>query len=238
MKHEATGGPSHVRTEKEMQWLIFSMKKREGIRIEPGRIFENPAQRSLAKLNSLWGKFDERLDKLAVTSLSSLHELYQYLNESLLEIHGIRVFNNGIDGTRVFSHCPRFTQGQEDQHFHSPFYRCTSSFEIERALGLFGRSCPVSRHGFHVLQMETRTRWRRIKNYLGETISELGADDYITEFVSGVAKNYGHVKKQGKSRSARIYLVGFPSLILNYLFLLVLLILLVLCRVNQFIKSG
>lgn len=98
--------------------------------MEPGRIFENPAQRSLAKLNSFWGKFDERLDKLAVTSLSSLHELYQYLNESLLEIHGIRVFNNGIDGTRVFSHCPRFTQGQEDQHFQSPFYRCTSSLKL------------------------------------------------------------------------------------------------------------
>ena len=35
-------------------------------------------------------------------------------------------------------------------------------------------------------------------DYLGETISELGADDYITEFVSGVAKNYGHIKNKGR----------------------------------------
>lgn len=35
MKHEATGGPSHVRTEKELQWLIFSMKSVKGSEWNP-----------------------------------------------------------------------------------------------------------------------------------------------------------------------------------------------------------
>ena len=36
-------------------------------------------------------------------------------------------------------------------------------------------------------------------DYPGDITSELNEDDYITEFVSGSAKNYGYLTKQGKS---------------------------------------
>ena len=36
-------------------------------------------------------------------------------------------------------------------------------------------------------------------DYLGDMTNELNEDDYITEFVSGSAKNYGYLTKQGKS---------------------------------------
>ena len=36
-------------------------------------------------------------------------------------------------------------------------------------------------------------------NYLSNMTSELNADGYITEFISGSAKNYGYLTKQGKS---------------------------------------
>ena len=36
-------------------------------------------------------------------------------------------------------------------------------------------------------------------DYRGDMTSELNEDDYITKFVSGSAKNYGYLTKQGKS---------------------------------------
>ena len=46
--------------------------------------------------------------------------------------------------------------------------------------------------------------------------SELNEDDYITEFVSGSAKNYGYLTKQGKSSVHRSTLSYRGSWYLNY----------------------
>ena len=47
-------------------------------------IFKNPAQRSLAKLNSFWAKFGERLNTLVVTSVSSPQEYLYRLDDRVM----------------------------------------------------------------------------------------------------------------------------------------------------------
>ena len=55
-------------------------------------------------------------------------------------------------------------------------------------------------------------------DYLGDITSELNEDDYITDFVSGSAKNYGYLTKQGKSccKVRRFTLNYHGSRYLNY----------------------
>ena len=98
MKQESSEGPPHVRTPEELQNYINHYEAHEGIRMKPGKIVKNAAKRSLAKLmlNSFWGKFGERLNKPAMESLTAPHELFEYLNNSLMVIHVIRTFSEDV----------------------------------------------------------------------------------------------------------------------------------------------
>ena len=98
MKQESSRRPSHLRTLEVLQNYINHYEAHEGIQMEPGKIVKNAAKRSLAKLmmNSFWGKFGEYLNKHAVESVTVPHELFEYLNNSLVVIHAIRIFSEDV----------------------------------------------------------------------------------------------------------------------------------------------
>ena len=98
MKQESSGRPSHVRTPEELQNYTNHYDVHVGIRMEPGKIVKNAAKCLLPKLmlNSLWGKFGDRLNKSAVESVTAPHELFEYLNNSLMVIHVICVFSEDV----------------------------------------------------------------------------------------------------------------------------------------------
>ena len=98
MKQESSRRPSHVSTQEELQNYINHYEVHEGVQMEPGKIVKNAAKHSLAKLmlNSFWGKFGEWLNKHAVESVTAPHVLFQYLNNSLVVIHAIRIFSEDV----------------------------------------------------------------------------------------------------------------------------------------------
>lgn len=66
IKTESSGYPSWVKTDNDKKLFIESFYEREGVRLDTEAIKKNPGLRSLSKicLNSIWGKFGERPDKV------------------------------------------------------------------------------------------------------------------------------------------------------------------------------
>ena len=97
-KQKSSRRPSHVRTLEELQSYINHYEVHAGIQMEPGKIVKNAAKRSLAKpmLNSFWGKFGEWLNEHVVESVTAPHEFFEYLNNSLVVIHVIRIFSEDV----------------------------------------------------------------------------------------------------------------------------------------------
>ena len=98
MKQESSRRPSHGSTQEELQNYINHYEVHEDVQMEPGKIVKNAAKHSLAKLmlNSFWGKFGEWLNKHAVESVTAPHELFEYLNNSLVVINAIRIFSEDV----------------------------------------------------------------------------------------------------------------------------------------------
>ena len=96
MKQESSRRPSHGSTQEELQNYINHYEVHEDVQMEPGKIVKNAAKHSLAKLvlNSFWGKFGEWPNKHAVESVTAPHELFEYLNNSMVVIHAIRIFSD------------------------------------------------------------------------------------------------------------------------------------------------
>lgn len=64
VKQEASGYPDWCKNDSDRQKYIDDYKKRQGIALDPASIKKNPGLRAIAKLclNSLWGKFGQRLN--------------------------------------------------------------------------------------------------------------------------------------------------------------------------------
>ena len=84
LKEEASGWPRTCTTNEQRTAHIAAYQTREGIALNPAKMEKNDGQWPLAKLmlNSLWGKFGQRTDKIQVTNS---HE-FEFTNpQSLLE---------------------------------------------------------------------------------------------------------------------------------------------------------
>ena len=167
----------------------------------PGKIVKNAAKLSLAKLmlNSFWGKFGERLNKPAVESGTAPHGLFEYLNNLLMVIHVTRVFSE--DFLEVV-----FCYMDEDASKSKKTNIFIAAFTTAQArLKLYSYLDPLRDQVLYydtdsvIYSCKPGQTMIALGNYLGGMTSELNEDDYITEFVSGGAKNYGYLSKQGKS---------------------------------------
>lgn len=77
IKTEASGYPSWCKTETDKDNYIASFQSHEGIELERENIAKNHGLRSLAKLclNSIWGKFGERPDKIKKSFVNNQNDL-------------------------------------------------------------------------------------------------------------------------------------------------------------------
>ncbi|XP_068756959.1 uncharacterized protein [Montipora capricornis] len=68
IKEEASGWPEGCTTPAQKQAHVDAYEARKGIRLDPAKIKKNPGLRALAKmmLNSMWGKFGQRINKTQV----------------------------------------------------------------------------------------------------------------------------------------------------------------------------
>ena len=92
MKQEASGYPTHIRTEEEKQAYIQEYLDHEGILLDKNSIVKNPGLRSLSKLalNSFYGKFGQRTNMKKTVFIKDIATLMQTLTDPkkiLLDFH-------------------------------------------------------------------------------------------------------------------------------------------------------
>ena len=200
IKQEASGWPSWVGDdETKRQQYIREYYEHEGIQLEYDNIKKNPGLRTLAKmmLNSMWGKFGQRLNKTQVEEFDDPQTFHRFLDTDKLDVRHVSVINDQMVEV-LYEH-------QEEDIPVSPnlnifvacFTTCWARLRLYEALELLGERV-LYYDTDSVIYLEDEGQSNPVLgDYLGEFTSELDADDYIEEFVSGGPKNYGYTTKNG-----------------------------------------
>jgi len=182
-------------------WPIRKYYEQEGIQLEYNKIEHNPGLRALAKkmLNSMWGKFGQRLNKTQVQTFDHPQAFHCFLDTNTLDVRHVSVANEEM--VEVHYH------QQEDisvspnlDVFVASFTTAWARDRLNEAIQLLGERV-LYYDTDSVIYIEKpgqpNPSWG---DYLGEFTSELDADDYIVEFLSGGPKNYGYTTKKGRDK--------------------------------------
>ena len=200
IKQEASGWPADVQTEEERQTYIRNYYEHERIQLDYANIEYNPGLRTLAKmmLNSMWGKFGQRLNKTQVQEFDDPQAFHRFLDTDSLAVRHVSIINDQMVEVHY--------QHQKEDILVSPnlnilfacFTTCHARLRLYEALQQLGeRVLYYDTDSVLFLQDKGQTN-PDLGNYLGDFTSELKKDDYIVEFMSGGPKNYGYQTKKGK----------------------------------------
>ena len=98
IKQEASGWPKENMTEQDKQTYIDNYFQQEGIRLEYDKIEKNPGLRTLAKmmLNSMWGKFGQRLNKTQVKEFNDPQAFHRFLDTDTMDVRHVSVINDDM----------------------------------------------------------------------------------------------------------------------------------------------
>ena len=158
-------------------------------------------------LNSFWGKFGEQMNKMKTKQITEPHELIDHLNDTTIEISDIRILSADVIEFAYKKIEEDAVKGSKTKIFIAAFTTCQARLKLYESLEVLGD---------RVLYYDTDSviyTWKPgqteipLGDYLGDMTNELDEGDYIVEFVSGGAKNYGYATKHGKSC---VKFVAFP----------------------------
>ena len=200
IKQEASGWPSWVEDdETKRQQYLREYFEHEGIQLEYDKIEKNPGLRTLAKmmLNSMWGKFGQRLNKTQIQQFDDPQAFHRFLDTSTLDVRHVSIINDQMVEVHY--------QHQEEDIPVSPnlnifvacFTTCWARLRLYEALQLLGERVLYYDTDSVIFLEEENQSNPVLGDYLGEFTSELDDDDYIVEIVSGGPKNYGYQTKNG-----------------------------------------
>ena len=98
IKQEASGWPEDNMTEEQKQTYIQNYFEHEGIQLEYDKIKENKGLRTLAKLmlNSMWGKFGQRLNKTQIQTFDDPQAFHRFLDTDTLDVRHVSVINDDM----------------------------------------------------------------------------------------------------------------------------------------------
>ena len=200
IKQESSGYPSWAQTDAQKEDYVKNYKAREGIDLDPQHIKKNPGRKATAKLmlNSFWGKFGEQMNKMKTKQITEPHELIAHLNDTTIEISDIRILSADVIELAYKKIEEDAVKGSKTNIFIAAFTTCQARLKLYESLEALGD---------RVLYYDTDSviyTWKPgqteipLGDYLGDMTNELDEGDYIVEFVSGGAKNYGYATKHGK----------------------------------------
>ena len=228
IKQEASGWPAGVDTEDQKQAYIKNYFEHEGIQLEYDKIAVNKELRTLAKmmLNSMWGKFGQRLNKTQVQPFHDPHAFHRFLDTSTLDVRHVSVINEDLVEVHYQYQDEDIPVSPNLNIFVACFTTCWARLRLYTALEKLGeRVLYYDTDSIIFLQDEGQVN-PVLGEYLGDFTSELDPDDYITEFVSAGPKNYGYQTKLGhvecKVRGFRLNSEGKSQLNYNIMRLNVL----------------
>ncbi|XP_074653614.1 uncharacterized protein LOC141907771 [Tubulanus polymorphus] len=204
IKVEANGWPENVKTDADKSRFVKAYKDREGVEIECEKVCFNPGLRAVSKLclNSMWGRLGIKPNKTQTKFVSEPFELNDMLLSDDVEVSDVIILNEEL--LKV--------QFKNTREFVTPDSKSNvvlAAFTTAHArLKLYSYIEPLDSR---VLYMDTDSVIYIAKPgmydpptgiFLGDMTDELegdyGVGSYITEFVSGGAKNYAYKVKSTK----------------------------------------
>ena len=194
LKTEASGWPPGCTTIEQRQAYLAAFQAKEGIQLEYEKIKYNPGLRSLAKLmlNSMWGKFGQRSNKIQVKEFIDPQAFTTFLDS---DQHDIR-YVSPLSEDRVEVHhkmaqnCERLSPNLNI--FVAAFTTCWARLRLYEALELLEERVLYFDTDSVLYIHTTDEPDPVVGDNLGDFKNELGAGDYIVEFCSGGPKNYGY----------------------------------------------
>ena len=200
IKQEASGWPSWVgEDETKRQQYLREYFEHEGIQLEYDKIQKNPGLRTLAKmmLNSMWGKFGQRLNKTQVQTFDDPQAFHRFLDTSTLDVRHVSVINDNLVEVHYQYQDEDIPVSPNLNIFVACFTTCWARLRLYAALEQLGERVLYYDTDSVIYWTDETQATPVLGDYLGEFTSELGNDDYIVEFVSGGPKNYGYQTKLG-----------------------------------------
>jgi len=200
IKQEASGWPSWVgNDDTKRQQYLREYYEHEGIQLEYAKIEKNAGLHSLAKmmLNSMWGKFGQRLNKTQVKAFDNPQAFHQFLDTDTMDVRHVSVMNDAMVEVHYQYQDKDIPVSPNLNIFVACFTTCWARLRLYEALEQLGeRVLYFDTDSVIYLQEEGQPN-PVLGDYLGEFTSELDPDDHIVEFVSGGPKNYGYQTKKG-----------------------------------------
>jgi len=197
IKQEASGWPAGCTTEEKKKKYVESYYQKEGIQLEYDKIEKNPGLRTLAKmmLNSMWGKFGQRLNKTQVQTFDDPQAFHRFLDTDTMDVRHVSVINDDMVEVHYNYKDQDIPVSPNLNIFVAAFTTCHARIKLYEALEqLQERILYYDTDSVIYLQDQGQTN-PDLGPYLAEFANELEKHDYIVEFVSGGPKNYGYQTK-------------------------------------------
>ena len=199
IKTEASGWPKDCTTEERKRDYIERFEAREDIRLEYSKIEKNPGLKATAKLmlNSFWGKFGQRENLPQVEQCTTPDQLYKIMEDDTRQVTDIRFCTDEMIEVVYVNKEEAIFPSNKTNVFIAAFTTCWARLKLYSYLETLGEQ---------VLYYDTDSviyKWSpglpkiTTGDYLGDMKNEVEGD-YIEEFVSGGAKNYGYRTAGGK----------------------------------------
>ena len=221
IKQEASGWPKDDMSEQAKQDYIQKYFEHEGIQLEYDKIEKNPGLRTLAKmmLNSMWGKFGQRLNKTQIQTFDDPQAFHRFLKTDTMDVRHVSVVNDQMVEVHYQYQDEDIPVSPNLNIFVACFTTCWARLRLYAALEQLQQRVLYYDTDSVIFVTDEGQANPDLGDYLGDFTSELDKDDYILEFVSAGPKNYGYQTKLGlvecKVRGFRLNSEGKTQLNFN-----------------------
>ena len=192
IKEEASGFPSHCTTDAQRQCHVQDYLANEGVALNFNSIALNKGRRTVAKLmlNSMWGKFGQRLDKTHVEEFTDPLALESFLASGRYSVRYVSPITEERVEVHYKVHDKMIEVSPNLNIFVACFTTCHARLKLYEELERLDQRV-VYFDTDSIIFLKGGDYEPSLGKYLGQFKDELKGDD-IVEFCSGGPKNYGY----------------------------------------------
>jgi hypothetical protein len=224
LKQESSGFPDWVRTPEDQARYIAEYFEHEGIQLRKDKIVKNPGLRAFAKLclNSLWGRFAMRTDRVMTEFITDPLQFYKRINGADIDMHDLSIISDDLVEV-VFKRKHEYeVESKVTNLFIGIFTTAWARLELYKLLDLMGENVLYADTDSCVYVSKPGEPEPTLGDFLGDLTDEItpkhGSGAFITQFVCGGPKNYAYKVSDGKTHcKIRGFTLNYKnSLVLNF----------------------
>ena len=192
IKEEASGFPRGCTTDVQRQQHVADYEAHKGIRLDMEHIQKNPGRRTVAKLmlNSMWGKFGQRLDKTHVEEFTDPQAMHTFLASGRYDVTYVSPVTDERVEVYYKIHDPMIDVNANLNIFVACFTTCHAHLKLYEELERLDQRVMYFDTDSIIFTQATAQQYQPPLGKYLEFKDELKRDR-IVEFCSGGPKNYG-----------------------------------------------